>query len=219
MVLAAALGQIGLPGGGYAYALGRDRLLRPPRQRRAGADAAAGPQRRQRFHSGGAHRRHAAQSRQHLSLQRRDAHLSGHPPGLLGRRQSLPSPPGHQPPAQGLCAGRHAGRARTRLDRDRAARRHRAARDDDARARGHRLFHQRSADGRHAPHRRAVWAGARRLRDLCRSRRTPRRARTLHRRPHARAMAGASLRADARLARQARASRRRASRNSGSAAA
>ena len=38
-VLAAALGQIGLPGGGYAYALGAIALLRPPLQRGADADA------------------------------------------------------------------------------------------------------------------------------------------------------------------------------------
>ena len=41
-VLAAMLGQIGLPGGGFAYALGSMAPLRPARGRRAAADPAAG---------------------------------------------------------------------------------------------------------------------------------------------------------------------------------
>ena len=105
-VLAAALGQIGLPGGGYAYALGRDRLLRAPQQCGAAADAAAGPQRRRRIHPGRPHRRHAAQSRRLVSLQRQDHDLSRHPPGLLGRRQSVPPSSGPQPPAARFRAGR-----------------------------------------------------------------------------------------------------------------
>ena len=116
---------------------------------------------------------------EHLSLQWRDAHLSGHPSGLLGRRQSLPSPPGSQPPAQGLRA------SSTRLVVHELAWTATARHadivlpcDHDARARRHRLFHQRSPDGRDAPDRRAVRRRARRFRHLRRSRRAPgRRAR------------------------------------------
>ena len=62
-VLAAVLGQIGLPGGGFAYALGAIAYYGTPLQCGAAADAAAGPQRRRRLHPGRPHRRHAAQSR------------------------------------------------------------------------------------------------------------------------------------------------------------
>ena len=54
----------------------RHRLLRTPQQRGAGADPAAGPQRRRRLHPGRAHRRHAAEPRRDLSLQRPDPDLS-----------------------------------------------------------------------------------------------------------------------------------------------
>ncbi len=84
-VLAAALGQIGLPGGGYGYALGAIALLRPPRQRGADPHAVAGPQRRRRLHPGGAHRRHAAEPRRAVPLQRPDARLSRHPRWSIGR--------------------------------------------------------------------------------------------------------------------------------------
>ena len=69
------------------------------------------------------------------------------------------------------------------------------------------------------PDRAALWRGARRLRDLRRSRRAAGRARGLHGRPHGAPMAGASLRADARGARGAWACRRRASTSSGRATA
>ena len=63
MVLAAVLGQIGLPGGGYAYALG---AIGHYGRRVNAVPGAALPQGRNgvaRLHPGGAHRRHAAQSR------------------------------------------------------------------------------------------------------------------------------------------------------------
>ena len=110
-VLAAALGQIGLPGGGYAYALGaiayygrRNNAVPLPTlpQGRNGvaefipvariADMLLNP--------GGS-----------LSLQRQDPDLSRHPPGLLGRRQSVPSSSGSQPAAARFRAGRYAGGA------------------------------------------------------------------------------------------------------------
>ena len=70
-VLAAMLGQIGLPGGGYNYALGAIGQLRPPHQRRA--DRRRCRRARNgvtRLHPGGAHRRHAAQPGAAVRLQR-----------------------------------------------------------------------------------------------------------------------------------------------------
>ncbi len=62
VVLAALLGQIGLPGGGFAYALGStSNTGKPP----LAVPLPTVPQGRnsiRRFHSGGAHRRHAAAS-------------------------------------------------------------------------------------------------------------------------------------------------------------
>ena len=106
LVLAAMLGQIGLPGGGFAYALGSIAEHRQAAARRAVADAAAGPQQRRRFHPGGAHRRHAAASRRGVRLRRPAADLPRHPAGVLGGRQSVPSPPGSAPAARGLRAAR-----------------------------------------------------------------------------------------------------------------
>ncbi|WP_449375024.1 molybdopterin-dependent oxidoreductase [Bosea thiooxidans] len=100
MVLAAALGQIGLPGGGYGYGLGAiaytaDATMRcrcrPSRRARS----------RERLHPGGAHFRHAAQSGRELSLQRPDADLSRDQAGLLGRRRRLPPPSGPRRAAAG----------------------------------------------------------------------------------------------------------------------
>ena len=67
-VLAAMLGQIGLPGGGYNYALGALGHTGRRLQRGADSDAVAGQERRRRLHPGGAHRRHAAQSRRAVRL-------------------------------------------------------------------------------------------------------------------------------------------------------
>ena len=111
MVLAAALGQIGLPGGGYAYSLGAIGYY----GRRV--NAVPGPTLRQ-GRNGVADFIPVARIADmllnpgtDLSLQWRDARLSGHPSRLLGRRQSLPPSSGSQPPAQGLRPARHAGRA------------------------------------------------------------------------------------------------------------
>ena len=106
-----------------------------------------------------------------VRVQRPAPDLSRYRAGLLGRRQSLPPPPGPQPAARGVPPRRHAGRARAGLDRDGAARRYRPAGDDDPGAGGYRQQPDRPADGRHAPAGRALWRGARRLRDLRRPRR------------------------------------------------
>ena len=68
VVLAAMLGQIGLPGGGFHYSLGA--LGHTGRRSGGGAHRrpAAGPQRGGRIHPGRAHRRHAAEPGQALRL-------------------------------------------------------------------------------------------------------------------------------------------------------
>ena len=62
-VLAAVLGQIGLPGGGYGYALGAIGYYGRRNNAVPHAHPAAGPQRCLRLHPGRAHRRHAAATR------------------------------------------------------------------------------------------------------------------------------------------------------------
>ena len=63
VVLAAMLGQIGLPGGGFAYALGSTSNTGKPPLAVPLPDIAGRPQQHRRFHPGGAHRRHAAATR------------------------------------------------------------------------------------------------------------------------------------------------------------
>ncbi len=75
------------------------------------------------------------------------------------------------------------------MDRDRAPRRYRIAGDDHPGARGHRRLVRRSADGGDAPGNRALSRGARRSRDLCRALRAPRLCRGIHRAPLAAAVA------------------------------
>ncbi len=172
---------------------GGDRALRQAAQCGAVRRAAAGQERGAGLHPGRAHRRHAAESRPALRLQRPADGISRHPAGLLGRRQSVPSPPGPEPPAPRLRRGRDAGGARDRLDRHRAPRRHRAADDDDAGTRGYRRRADRPADGGDAPGRRALRPGAGRLRHLRRPRRTPGQARCLHRGPRCARLAAAPV--------------------------
>ena len=169
VVLAAMLGQIGLPGGGFAYALGSTSNTGKPPLAVPLPDAAARPQQHRRFHPGGAHRRHAAAPRRAVRLQRPAADLSRHQAGLLGRRQSVPPPPGSEPAAPRLRPPGHCHRARFGVDRDRAPRRYRVAGDDHPGARGYRRLGRRSAVGGDAPRRGALRRGARRLRDLRRS--------------------------------------------------
>ena len=106
VTLAAMLGQIGLPGGGFGCGYGSTNIDGQRRRALLRPDAAAGHQPGAGLHPGRAHHRHAAQSRRARSTTTaQEHHLSRHPPGLLGRRQSVPSPPGPQPPARAPGAG------------------------------------------------------------------------------------------------------------------
>ena len=118
----------------------------------------------QRHHPGGAHLRLPAASRRAVRLQRQARQLSRHPAGLLGRRQSVPSSPGHQQAAPRLAEARNHRGARAVVDRDRAPRRHRAAGDHVARAQRHRRRAARQVHHRDAAGGRAGRRGAQRLR-------------------------------------------------------
>ena len=110
VVLAAMLGQIGLPGGGFAYALGSTSNTGKPPLAVPLPTRAEGPQQHRRFHPGGAHRRHAAASGRAVRLQRPAADLSRHQAGLLGRRQPVSPSPGSEPAAPRLCPPGHRDR-------------------------------------------------------------------------------------------------------------
>ena len=117
----------------------RVRLRLGRRYRRSAADVRAahdGRHQQSGAHrdSGGAHRRLPVASRRDVRLQRQARHLSRHSSGVLGWRQPVPSPPGHQQAAARVGAAGDDRRARAVVDRDRPPCRHRTAGDDDARA-------------------------------------------------------------------------------------
>ena len=80
-----------------------DQRHRRAARRCRGARGAAAAQPGAHDDPGRAHRRHAAQSRRELRVQRPPLHLSRHPADLLGGRQSVPPPPGPQPAAARLA--------------------------------------------------------------------------------------------------------------------
>jgi hypothetical protein len=104
-VLAAALGQIGLPGGGYNYALG---TLAHYGKRSNAVPAAALPQGTNGVKAFIPVARIAdmlLNPGTALRLQRPAPDLSACAAGLLGRRQPLPPPPGPDAPDRGLPHG------------------------------------------------------------------------------------------------------------------
>ena len=157
-VLAAMLGQIGLPGGGFAYALGstsntgKPPLAVPLPTLPTGRNSIA----------------------DFIPVARIADMLlhPGEPFDYNGQRLAYPdirlvywaggNPFHHHQDLNRLrrafCPPGHGHRARIGLDRDRAARRHRAAGDDHAGARGHRRLGRRPAAGGDAPGRRALCA-------------------------------------------------------------
>ena len=168
IALAALLGQIGLPGGGFGHGYGVDGRRRrrracryPLPTLRAGPQPGARPTSRSRRsptlleNPGGT-----------LDYDGQRAAPPRHPPRVLGRRQPVPPPPGPQPPAPRARAARHRRRARAVLDGDGPPRRHRAA---DARRRSSATTSapaaQRRLRDRHAARARPVRRGPRRLRD------------------------------------------------------
>ena len=149
-VLAAMLGQIGLPGGGYNYALG---ALGHTGRRPHGVPIPTLPQGK----NGVGDFIPVARISDMLlnpgkpfEYNGRATALPRYQAGLLGGRQPVPSSPGHQPAAARLQRPANHRRARERLDADGEIRRHRAAGDHDAGARRHRRRRHRSKAGRDA---------------------------------------------------------------------
>ena len=106
ILLAAALGQIGLPGGGFGFGYG-SRRASPSRR----CCSPSRRWRRCRTRPGSRSRRRASPTACSIRASRYDfngksADLSRHPAGLLGRRQSVPPPPGPEPAAPRLAAAR-----------------------------------------------------------------------------------------------------------------
>ena len=136
MTLAAMLGQIGLPGGGFGFGYGSMHGQGNP----ISAPLGFAFRRRQsdrQFHPGRPHCRSAAQSRRPVRLRWRAPPIPRHQDHLLVRRQSLPSSPGPQPSHRRLAAAGHRDRQRAVLDPDGEILRHRAAGDDDLGAQRH----------------------------------------------------------------------------------
>lgn len=106
-VLAAMLGQIGLPGGGHRVWLQCGQRHWHGNRQALLAVAFTGTQSGRELHSGRAHIRAVAQSKRDDRLQRSARHLPGCEAGLLGRRQSVPSSSGPQSPGEGVAAARH----------------------------------------------------------------------------------------------------------------
>ena len=194
VTLAAMLGQIGLPGGGFGFSL-------PLRQRRRAVGRRAGADRHHRRRQGQgrrrvddgerrgvdpgrARRRDAAQPGQGVRLQRSQGQVSRRQDGLLGRRQSVRPPPGPQPHGRGVEEARDLHRPRLPVDADRALRRHRAAGDDHLRAQRHRQRRRLLGDGDPGDEEgdRSGVREPHRLRHLRRDLRAPRQGQGVHRR-------------------------------------
>ena len=102
IVLAAMLGQIGLPGGGFGHGYGSTATSATPAALSA-PRLPQGAQRHRHLHPGGPDRRHAAASRRRLRLQRAAPPLPRRQARLLVRRQPVPPPPGPRPAARGVA--------------------------------------------------------------------------------------------------------------------
>ncbi len=134
IVLAAMLGQIGLPGGGFGFGYGSINGMGTPRQDLATPAMSPGSNPIGIAIPVARVSDPAAASRRQLRVQRQAPDLSGHQAGLLGRRQPVPPSPGPEPAGARVPAARHRDRARALVDRDRAPCRHRAAGDHHGRA-------------------------------------------------------------------------------------
>ena len=194
VLLASALGQIGLPGGGFGFGYGSGAGIADAPLAFARARDGRHQESGQRDDTRRAHFRLPAASRRAVRLQRQAQHLSRYPAGVLGGRKSVPSSSGHQQAAARLCAARHHRGARSVVDRDRAPCRHRAAGDHVAGAQRHRRRAARPLHHGDASRDRAGRRGAQRLCDLQRAVAAARLGRDLHAGPRRECVAAAPLR-------------------------
>ena len=188
IALAALLGQIGLPGGGFGHGYGSMADVGAPTVPVPAAGVRPGPQPGRHLHPGRPDHPAAREPGRHARLRR--AHVCGCPTSA-----SSTGPAATRSTTTRTSTG--CARAFARPDTvvvhesfwtaHRPPRRHRAADHDVARARRRGRRPQRRLRHRHAAGHRAGGRGPRRLRGLRRAGEAPRRLGRVHRRAHARA--------------------------------
>ena len=166
VTLAAMLGQIGLPGGGFGQGYGSLGYIGRAPLRVGPPTLPQGRQSRERVHPVRARGGHAASSR----ASRSTSTASASPTPTIRLVYWCGGNPFHHHQdlarlRRALARPRDDRRARLVLDADGAPRRRRAAGDDDARAQRHRRLAERRVPDRHAPGGRAVGPGPERLCD------------------------------------------------------
>ena len=157
MVLAALIGQIGLPGGGFGHGYASMASVGEP----APFWRSPIPPRRQPgsgLHPGGADQRFAAEAGRGVRLRRQATDLPRYPAGVLGGRQSVPPSSGSGAVAAGAGSAGYGDRQRTVLDADGPACRYCVALDRDAGAGRHWRVGYGCVAGRDETRGRAVWS-------------------------------------------------------------
>ena len=181
VALAACLGQIGLPGGGFGFGYGCVSGIGAPRHGLSGPTFPIGPNPVREFipvariadmllDPGGAYDFDGERRRYPDT---RLVYWAG--------RQPVPPPPGYQPAHPRLPPAGNRDRPRPLVDGDGPPCRYRRSGDDDAGAQRHRRRQARPLLARHAPRHRPGGPRAPRPRRLRRYRRPPRLPRGLHR--------------------------------------
>ncbi len=194
LTLAAMLGQIGLPGGGFGHGYGSMNEPGLPPLRFRLPSLPQGPNPVHTFIPVAAISDMLLHPGETFTYNGLTPDLSGHQVRVLGRRQPLSPPPEPAPAAARTRPRRHRRGARPVLDADGPPRRHRRPVDHGLRTRRLLRIAQRSAARGDAGARRALRAVARRLHDLRRAGRPPRFRRAVHRRPQRPRVAGAPVR-------------------------
>ena len=156
VTLAAMLGQIGLPGGGFGSGYGSLGYVGRRAAARRAPGPAAGPNPVRAFIPFARVADMLLHPGEPFDFDGQRLAYPRHPPRLLVRRQSLPPPSGSGASAPRARRAGHDRRPRAVLDADGAPRGRRAAGDDDARAQRHRRLAERRLPDRDAPGGRAV---------------------------------------------------------------
>ena len=116
VAVAALLGQIGTPGGGFGLGYGSVNRVGSPERGLRPAPPADRPEPGHVLHPRRPHHRAAGAARGHRPLRRRRADPARHPGRLLVRRQPLPPPPAPRAAGPGLAAARGRDRPRAGLE-------------------------------------------------------------------------------------------------------
>src|SRR5262249_54302688 len=197
IVLAAMLGGIGLPGGGFGFGHGSTNGIGVPRVDVAGPPGPPPPHPPRAPIPGAPLAHPPPHSRPRSFPPRR---LAPPTPALVlgARRHPLSPPSAPQPPAARLAEAADGNRARELVDADRASRRHRAAGHHHARAQRRRRLDPRHLHSRHAPRHRPDRRCEERLRYFPRAGATSRLRERIHRRPRRDGLVPMGLRSRAR---------------------